>query len=512
MTAFYTDRLSVAPGERFALHASSAASPCTLEVARVGAGRAVVLTRDGIVVGDHATPPEADMHGCGWPVCAEVEVGADWRSGYYDLVLTDAAGAVWRHFVCVTAAPDRRQRAALVLTTNTLHAYNYWGGRSAYCDVGALMSRRKTLPKAMAGAIGVLSAERPFPQMLLAPPEDMPRLVNLRKRGFEEKSWAGADPQWSRDHGQSPYDGSAGFLHKWEHRFVAWAEGEEGLGFDYLTDRDLETDPAALDGYACVFLVGHSEYWSGPQRDAIEAFVDGGGNLAILSGNTAFWKVRWENDGRTLICHKWAGFDADPAATADPASGTQLWSHPAFARPEASITGLSFVFGGYHRLGLCAARGIGGYTVYRDRHWALEGCDLYYGDVFGDEVPILGYENDGCRFTFGEDGLPAAIPSLGVPDTLEIIAFAPAAFAETPSPYRPLIPPEQLDVIARIAYGSDSAESQARVLRGHAVMASFRRGRGEVFNTGTTEWAHGLAAGDPFVTRITRNVIRRFLA
>ena len=170
------------------------------------------------------------------------------------------------------------------------------------------------------------------------------------------------------------------------------------------------------------------------------------------------------------------------------------------------------MFGGYHRLGLCAARGIGGYTVYRDRHWALEGCDLYYGDVFGDEVPILGYENDGCRFTFGEDGLPAAVPSLGVPDTLEIIAFAPAAFAETPSPYRPLIPPEQLDVIARIAYGSDSAESQARVLRGHAVMASFRRGRGEVFNTGTTEWAHGLAAGDPFVTRITRNVIRRFLA
>jgi hypothetical protein len=32
-----------------------------------------------------------------------------------------------------------------------------------------------------------------------------------------------------------------------------------------------------------------------------------------------------------------------------------------------------------------------------------------------------------------------------------------------------------------------------------------------VFNAGTTEWAHGLAANDPFVTRITRNVLRRFL-
>jgi hypothetical protein len=41
-------------------------------------------------------------------------------------------------------------------------------------------------------------------------------------------------------------------------------------------------------------------------------------------------------------------------------------------------------------------------------------------------------------------------------------------------------------------------------------MASFRRGKGEVFNAGTTEWAHGLGAGDPFVERITRNVLERF--
>jgi hypothetical protein len=182
-----------------------------------------------------------------------------------------------------------------------------------------------------------------------------------------------------------------------------------------------------------------------------------------------------------------------------------------FARPEAQVTGLSFVFGGYHRLGLCAARGQGGYTVYRPEHWALKGADLYYGDVFGSQVPLIGYENDGCAIRYGEDGLPAAEPRLGVPEDLEIIAMAPAAFAESPSPYRPLIPPEQLDVVAKIAFGEEGAAAQARVLRGHAVMASFKRGRGEVFNAGTTEWAHGLAAGDPFVERITRNVLGRFM-
>jgi len=41
-------------------------------------------------------------------------------------------------------------------------------------------------------------------------------------------------------------------------------------------------------------------------------------------------------------------------------------------------------------------------------------------------------------------------------------------------------------------------------------MAGFERGEGQVFNTGTTEWAHGLEA-DPFVARITSNVLDRFL-
>jgi hypothetical protein len=339
----------------------------------------------------------------------------------------------------------------------------------------------------------------------------MPRLVNLRKRGFGERPWAGADPAWSRAHQQSPYDGSAGFLGKWEHQFVRWAELEAGLELDYLTDRDLETDASALAPYACVLLVGHSEYWSAPQRDALEAFVDGGGGLAIFSGNTGFWKVRWEADGRRLVCRKWAGFDGtDAVAAKDPLAGAHLWSHPAFGRGEAALTGLSFLYGGYHRLGLCAARGQGGYAVHRHDHWSLNGCDLYWGDVFGDETPLLGYENDGCRFGFDDDNLPTPLPGADVPMNLEIIATAQAAFGETASPYRPLIPPERLPVVAKIAYGADDARAQARMLRGHAVMASFKRGRGEVFNGGTTEWAWGLAAKDPFVDRITRNVLRRF--
>jgi len=509
MALCYTDRLSARPGETVSLHVS-ARGPCRLTIDRVGAERRRVLTLEEVVTPDLPVPGHADRDGCGWPAALEIEVGADWASGYYDITLIDAEGGEGHHFVCVKAPLGQPGSSmVLVLATNTLHAYNYFGGANAYCDVTALMSRRAPLPEAMEGGIGRLSTQRPFPSLLLAPPPEMPRLVNLTKRGFEARTWAGADPAWSRAHDQSPYDGSAGFLHKWEHAFVAWAEGEEGLTLDYLTDHDLDTDPDVLDAYKTVILVGHSEYWSGPQRDALEAFVDGGGNLAIFSGNTAFWKVRWEDDGRTLVCHKWRGESAEQVA---PHEATHLWSHPMFGRPEAEITGLSFIYGGYHRLGLCAARGQGGYTVYRNDHWALAGADLFYGDVFGDTLPLVGYENDGCALRFGDDGLPAAAPGLGVPEGLEVIALAPCAFAEpADSGYRSLIPPEQLDVVARIAYGDGSPAAQARVTRGHAVMAFFRRGDGEVFNAGTTEWAHGLAARDPFVTRITRNVLQRFV-
>ena len=137
--------------------------------------------------------------------------------------------------------------------------------------------------------------------------------------------------------------------------------------------------------------------------------------------------------------------------------------------------------------------------------------DLFYGDLLGTDIPLIGYENDGCPIRFGDNGLPEPDGGVGVPDNLEIIAFAPATLGEDPrAPYPPRIPREDMDTCSRIAYGEANEQTKQRLMRGHAVMASFRRGKGEVFNGGTTEWAHGLAANDPFLEQITLNVFRRF--
>lgn len=509
---FYPDRTSAVPGEVVTLFASAPVSPCTLTVSRVGAERVELARFEGIEIGDHPTPDDADTNGCGWPEAFRFEIGADWRPGYYDLALRDPDGLISRHFVCVRRANGAPRRdAVIVLATNTYAAYNYWGGSNAYAHVEDLMAGKVTPDESRAGAIGRLSRMRPFPQGLFAPPDGAPRLINTVPRGVGEMPFPG-DTEWSARHRPSPYDGSACFLQKWEQRFTAWAE-TNGYDLDYLTDHDFERGEDLLSGYKAVLIVGHSEYWSGNQRKAIEQFVDKGGKLAVFSGNTCYWKVRWEDDGDTLVAHKWRGelddpLWADPATRAD---ATHLWSHEAFDAPEARLLGLSFLYGGYHRLCMCVARGAAAFTVYDDEHWALDGTDLYYGDQIGAAVPLIGYENDGCPIRFDEDGLPEPDGGRGVPQNLEIIAMAPATLAESPrSPFPPLIPREEPEVLARLAFGEVNERTLQRLMRGHAVMASLKRGEGEVFNAGTTEWAHGLAAGDPFVEKITHNVLARF--
>jgi hypothetical protein len=507
MLAFYTDIISVANGGRFTLHASSTEGSCRLEIARVGRDRHVVHVRDGIAIGNYPVPPDVENVGCGWPTLCTVAVEDHWPTGYYDIVLTSASGAEAHHFICVRkAAGLAKAKAVLVLATNTYTAYNWWGGRNAYCDVGALMRGEIDLLTAMEHGTGLLSMQRPFNPGLIAMPARAPRMINEGIRGFGEPP-QGPDPQFWRDHGFTPFDGSAGYLNKWEHAFVQWAE-DQGLALDYLTDYDLDSDPTALDGYAAMLAVGHSEYWSSRQRDTVDAFVDRGGGLVVLSGNTSYWKVRWEDDGATMVCHKWRGFTAEPDAGTE---GTGMWTHPAFGRPEAALIGLSFLFGGYHRLGLCVTRGSGAYTIYDDRHWALEGADLFYGDLLGAEIPLLGYESDGCLFTFGEDRLPQPIAHLGVPENLEIIGVAPCSYGEDLTRgYPAYLPAEDLRVAAEVVYGDAESATIAKLLRGHAVMASFTRGAGQVFNVGTTEWAHALNARHPMIERITLNVLRRF--
>ena len=493
----------MAAGERVALHLSSPGGrPVAVEVARVGRERTVIHREARVEAGEHATPADASSRGCGWPAALAVDVDPAWRSGYYEVTLDVDVGARTRRdhafFVVRPQVGAPSAPRLLVLSTNTWHAYNDFGGRNLY------------------NGGSTVSLQRPMARGYLHKPPGAGRRVTTTSP---------PDPQMATHVGYlrlnhlSGWAGSAGWP-DWELPFVQWAE-REGYAFDVATNADLEHHPDLLadhggQGYRLLLSVGHDEYWSGPMRDAVEGFIGGGGNVAFFSGNTSFWQVRLEDPtpegpAGSMVGYK-GRFKDDPRfATGSMAGLTTMWSDHLLGRPENTMTGVSFSRGGYHRIGKRVTNGAGGYTVHRPDHWLFEGTGLTYGDVLGAGPTIVGYECDGCDFTY-RDGVPIPTGDDGTPPTFEILGTAPAAHFTRETATRPPRPdePSEIEFIASRLFDDRSPEAVERIAHGHAVLGAYTSpAGGTVVTSGCTDWAHGLAGRDPQVERITATVLER---
>jgi len=191
---------------------------------------------------------------------------------------------------------------------------------------------------------------------------------------------------------------------------------------------------------------------------------------------------------------------------------TSMWSDHLIERPENQMTGVSFARGGYHRIGKRLTQGAGGYTIHRADHWLFDGTGLDYGDLLGAGATTVGYECDGCDFTY-RDGLPYPTGSDGTPSDFTILGTAPAAHFTRTTATRPPAPHEPSEVefiAARLFGGSRSEEDVERISYGHAVLGTYTSAAGGVVITsGSTDWAHGLAGRDAQVEQITRNILDR---
>ncbi len=140
---------SVAPGEPVSLHLSSAGGrPVQVEVARVG-GTREVRWADTVPAGFHPTPTDADANGCGWPAAVSIDVGDDWRSGYHEVLLSidvDGRRRISHAFFVVRPAPASTNTILLQLATNTVHAYNDFGGRNLYTGGTTVSLQRPMSP------------------------------------------------------------------------------------------------------------------------------------------------------------------------------------------------------------------------------------------------------------------------------------------------------------------------------------------------------------------------------
>ena len=495
---------SVAGGERVALHVSSAgARPFHVEVAHIGATRTVVYSEADIPVGDHPTPLDAPESGCAWPAASDVAVEPEWPSGYYEVLLSiDVDGKRRESRAFFVVRPDLATTTASMLwaiDTNTWHAYNDFGGRNLYT-----------------GATQVSMLRPMAPGSLYKPPGAGQRVTSIHPPDHQSASHVG----YLRMNRLSPYGGSAGWPN-WSEPFIVWAE-REGYNIDVVTNADLEEHPELLGAdspYSLYLSVGHDEYWSAPMRDTVEGFTGRGGHAAFFSGNTAFWQVRLEDhtgDGAsgpaaTMVGYK-GFFKQDPVFGTDrQAELTTIWSDHLLERPENHMTGVSFSRGGYHRIGKRATKGAGGYTLHRPEHWIFDGTGLDYGDVLGAAATIVGYECDGCDFTY-RDGLPYPTASDGTPANFEILGTAPAAHFSRTTASRPPAPhePAEDEFIASRLFDTRDPAAVDRITHGHAVLGTFvTSAGGTVITSGCTDWVWGLAERDRDVEQITRNIFDR---
>jgi hypothetical protein len=516
----YTGQPSYAVGGQLALHVSTTARRFDVAIYRDGAELEEVHREAGIPGALHPTPTDAYAFGCGWPAVVTVEIPVHWRPGAYvvELTASDERGNATHHafFVVRPEQPGRERPIAVVLATYTWQAYNDWGGGSAYSrDPPPGREGTDDAPVDIVTAQRVaegfsprLSFERPWARGLVRLPVGAPRIALSEPPPL---GWAPRHPQaeWAFANGYANWSDSAGWA-RFDGLFVRWAE-RNGYEIELLTQWDLDRDPRSLDHYACVVTVGHDEYWTAIGRRVLDDFIEQGGRYVRLAGNI-LWQIRLEDEGRTQVCFKYVP-DLDPLAEhEDRSQRTGAFESSAIADPPVTTFGGNGARGIYARMGGSSPRGVGGFIVYRNDHWVFGGADLYYADVLGASVPLVGYEADGVTYTF-EHGLPVPTGEDGAPEELVILALTPGSMEEedhgNPGGFL-AVGEADMAFLTKALLGLDNPEGRERTRRGAAAMTWMKKGAGELVCGGTTEWPYALAQGEPFVERVVRNALDRF--
>ncbi len=504
----YTDRFGYRAGDTVRVHGSTTAEHLTLEFYRNG-NRTELVNRVENLTGESVPmPDEGYATGCNWPVVYEWETPEDLPSGFYLIRVTGHSvdGKTVEHEHGVFVRPGVGQKKSDILfigSTATWVCYNDWGGANHYVSHRPYHGNHSGSP--------VVSSQRPLGRGFVWTPEGAPRLIHEERPPI---NWSPRYPcfEWAYAKGFSKYYACAGWATH-ERYMCKWAEAN-GYQFDYACQHDLHQFPDLLDDYRCIVMVGHCEYWSEEMRDAVDRFVENGGNVARFAGNMAGKILLEGQDCQTLTCYNLHLNDDPNVAAGKPELVSGMWGDAFNQRPSTSTFGLDWRYGVMGRFGSYTPRGAGGFTVYRPDHWALDFTDLYYGDSFGDAERIVGFECDGLDYTF-RDGLPYPIEGQpGLPEDVEIIAMALASNDEADHGQMAsslfhgngglAIP------MAAARYGDLSPQSVERAKTGSSMVVTFTRGKGNVFHAGTCEWVYGLKYRDPFTEQITRNVLNRF--
>jgi hypothetical protein len=300
----YASQCSVRPGERLDLHVSTRpAARYRIVVYRLGwyGGRGARAVAEHPRAGDlqgvaREVPrprPGPHVDSAGWPVTDAIAIGEDWVTGVYiaRLVLTSGEHAGLDAFVPFVVRPPFGATAEILVQqpVTTAQAYNNWGGKSLY-----------TSNSTDEEAAVKVSFERPY-------------------------------PAWSQTVVNARYP----FV--WDYNLLRYLE-REGFDVAYTTDIDTHREPWSLAGHRLLMTSGHDEYWTREMRDAFDAALAAGVNLACMGANTCYWQMRLEDGERTIVEYRYRAQDPEP----ERALKSELFRNLLPARPECALWGVQY--------------------------------------------------------------------------------------------------------------------------------------------------------------------------
>ena len=281
-----------------------------------------------------------------------------------------------------------------------------------------------------------------------------------------------------------------------------WLE-EQGYEYDLISDVDLHRDPGILRDYKALVVLGHNEYWSAQMYRGTDVYLRGGGNAIVLSGNSVFWRVSFDEDCTVMECRK---VDA-PGNRVPLARRGEAWhSHDDLRggmMRDCGWPGVNLI--GVDLLGFNAPHApaqFGPYLVEDNRHFLFthpEDLGLAKGQAFG-------LAGDGIRFANAHE-----------------FDIRPSTFArlqEQPSPPGGVVPPDPAGMVllanGQVYWkkGGSAFDYFARRVtpktdQGGEMIFWERPEGGRVFNAATIGSGWVLAA-DPKMAGLLRNVLAHF--
>ena len=230
-----------------------------------------------------------DLFDCRWKVSHEYRLSDDARSGIY-------AGRIRFHqdgddrlyhvvFIVKKAASRKRAPIALICSTNTWKAY----------AATPFSPTWKGIKKSIGNNGFANSAGDPPAFCFYRPHKGGQGTYQI---GFR-MPWPIVGPYTT----MGPDEWDYSHLCRQDRFTQTWLENQ-GYEYDVVADTDVHKGPHALDGYKVIYVVGHSEYWSFEAMENVSRFLDRGGNAIVLSGNTAFWRVSFNEDASIIECRK----------------------------------------------------------------------------------------------------------------------------------------------------------------------------------------------------------------